>query len=105
MSKTIKTVVLVIILIIAALIIRINLTGEVVGVESEDKYSLEEISQHNTKQDCWMSSEGKVYDITLFLQVYPEDLSENCGKVVRLESFPADVKKILEEYEIGIIGG
>jgi cytochrome b involved in lipid metabolism len=27
-------------------------------------YTLDQVAQHKTKDDCWMSIEGKVYDVT-----------------------------------------
>ena len=78
------------------------LTGDITGeiVKNEEKYSLSEVEEHNNERDCWISFNDKVYDITLFLQVYPEDLSGKCGRVVSVDS---ELKKVLEEYQIGIV--
>jgi len=34
-------------------------------------YSVEEVSQHNTPNDCWIILDGKVYDVTRFLSEHP----------------------------------
>ncbi|KAG9151917.1 hypothetical protein Leryth_002191 [Lithospermum erythrorhizon] len=34
-------------------------------------YSMEEASQHNTKDDCWIVIHGKVYDVSSYLDEHP----------------------------------
>ncbi|MBA0556322.1 hypothetical protein Golob_026432 [Gossypium lobatum] len=34
-------------------------------------YTMEEASQHNTKDDCWVVIDGKVYDVTPYLDEHP----------------------------------
>ncbi|XP_022776717.1 cytochrome b5-like isoform X1 [Durio zibethinus] len=34
-------------------------------------YTMEEASQHNTKDDCWVVIDGKVYDVTSYLDEHP----------------------------------
>ncbi|XP_054808942.1 cytochrome b5 isoform X2 [Prosopis cineraria] len=34
-------------------------------------YTMQEASQHNTKGDCWVVIEGKVYDVTSYLDDHP----------------------------------
>ncbi|KAG6531228.1 hypothetical protein ZIOFF_005018 [Zingiber officinale] len=34
-------------------------------------YSAAEISLHTTKQSCWLSIGGKVYDVTTFMEEHP----------------------------------
>lgn len=34
-------------------------------------YSLQEASQHNTREDCWVVIHGKVYDVTKYLDEHP----------------------------------
>ena len=38
---------------------------------SDNFYTLEEISQHNTAESLWLVVEGKVYDVTTFLEKHP----------------------------------
>lgn len=39
--------------------------------ESVTLVSLTELSSHNTEKDCWMAINGKVYDVTKFLDEHP----------------------------------
>jgi len=95
------TIIAVIFGVVGVLIMARNFTGHILaGGESYDK---EEIAKHNSKQDCWISLDGKVYDITLFLQIYPEDLSGKCGKDVELKDFSSDVLEALKQYQIGFV--
>ncbi|KAL1556584.1 Cytochrome b5 isoform A, variant 2 [Salvia divinorum] len=34
-------------------------------------YTLEEASQHNTSEDCWITIDGKVYDVSSYLDEHP----------------------------------
>ncbi|XP_023911154.1 cytochrome b5 [Quercus suber] len=34
-------------------------------------YSMQEASEHNTKDDCWVVIDGKVYDVTTYLDEHP----------------------------------
>ncbi|XP_077210029.1 cytochrome b5 [Tasmannia lanceolata] len=34
-------------------------------------FSLQEASEHNTKEDCWVVIDGKVYDVTTYLDEHP----------------------------------
>ena len=67
--------------------------------EQEKKASMDDIKKHNSPENCWIVSENKVYDITLFLQIYPEDLSGKCGG--DLGSFKQEDVSLLEQYKIG----
>ncbi|MFZ5437984.1 MAG: cytochrome b5 domain-containing protein [Patescibacteria group bacterium] len=49
-----------------------------------NSFSLEEVAQHATAEDCWMAIEGRVYDVTLYIaeQVHPggKAMNKGCGK-------------------------
>ncbi|KAF2294954.1 hypothetical protein P3X46_017207 [Hevea brasiliensis] len=34
-------------------------------------YTMDEASQHNTKDDCWIVIDGKVYDVSSYLDEHP----------------------------------
>ncbi|KAK8522828.1 hypothetical protein V6N13_115774 [Hibiscus sabdariffa] len=34
-------------------------------------YTMQEASQHNTKDDCWVVIDGKVYDLSSYLDEHP----------------------------------
>jgi cytochrome b involved in lipid metabolism len=52
------------------------------GTATAQKYSMEEIAKHSTKEDCWMLIDGKVYDVTNNIGVHPGGAAilEGCGK-------------------------
>lgn len=45
-------------------------------------YSLDTVSMHNTKSDCWLLIQGEVYDVTKFVNSHPGGAAilEGCGK-------------------------
>lgn len=47
-------------------------------------YILDEIGQHNSKDNCWLAIEGKVYDVTSFVKggFHPgkEAILQGCGR-------------------------
>jgi len=34
-------------------------------------YTLQQVAEHNTDEDCWFAIHGKVYDVTKFLEDHP----------------------------------
>ena len=45
---------------------------------SNNKISLSELSKHNSREDCWVAYDGKVYDITSYLPRHPS----SAGKIL-----------------------
>jgi len=87
---------------IGIIIIERGLSGRAIEEKSDgNSYTKEEIAEHNNKQECWIYLENKVYDITLLLQIYPYDLSQECGKELKAGYFSEEDVKILDNYEIG----
>lgn len=45
-------------------------------------YTLEEVAQHSTKDDCWMAIHNKVYNVTDFISRHPggDAILQGCGK-------------------------
>ncbi len=51
------------------------------GVDKAGNYTLNQLAQHNTANDCWMAISGKVYDVTDFIAQHPggEAILLGCG--------------------------
>lgn len=50
--------------------------------EENDTFTLEEVSKHNSSDDCWMIFDDKVYEVTGFIPMHPggEAILQGCGK-------------------------
>lgn len=57
------------------------------------EYTLEEVSEHDCEEDCWIVVEGKVYDITTYLDFHPG------GKKFVLETAGTDATQKFIESE------
>jgi len=75
-------------------------------------YSIEEVKQHTTENDCWLVIHGKVYNVTKFLDEHPggyDIIVINTGKDAT-ESFEEighsnAAKELLDQYLIGSFAG
>lgn len=49
-----------------------------------EKYTLEEVARHGSKDDCWLAIDGKIYDVTEYIKggFHPgkEAILMGCGK-------------------------
>ncbi|KAL9188171.1 hypothetical protein ACHAXT_006549 [Thalassiosira profunda] len=71
------------------------------------KFSMEEVGQHNTEEDCWIAIDGKVYDLTDFAEEHPagpESIIELAGQD-GTEAFEAvHSAGILEDFDaVGVL--
>ncbi|KAG8371735.1 hypothetical protein BUALT_Bualt13G0119000 [Buddleja alternifolia] len=73
-------------------------------------FSLAEVSEHNTNKDCWLLIDGKVYDVTKFLEDHPggdEVLVTATGKDATDDfedvGHSTSAKAMLEEFYVGDI--
>ncbi|GAV59022.1 Cyt-b5 domain-containing protein [Cephalotus follicularis] len=41
------------------------------GVDDSKVFTLAQVSEHNNSKDCWLIINGKVYDVTKFLDDHP----------------------------------
>lgn len=73
-------------------------------------YKLEDVSRHNTHQDCWIVIGGKVYDVTKFLEDHPggdevlisatgKDATDDFEDVGHSDS----ARAMMDEYYVGDI--
>lgn len=79
----------------------------------ENTFSLEDVAQHNSAEDCWIVVHGKVYNVTtipchgggagpLLLESCGTDATELWDmKPVTDEPHSEDAQSILNEYYIG----
>jgi len=80
-------------------------------VKEGNKYTLNEVGLHNTRQDFWVALHGKVYNLTKFLDQHPGGdpitLAAGLDATILFETYhlrgvPAAV---IAPYEIGILVG
>lgn len=81
--------------------------------ESPNVYSLSDVSQHDSKNDCWIAIRGVVYEVTDFIRSHPggNAILEGCGTdaTTLYETRPmgsqtphsSSARSMLDEYEIG----
>ncbi|KAL9253094.1 Cytochrome b5 isoform A-like protein [Drosera capensis] len=71
-------------------------------------YSMKEVSEHNSKRDCWVVIDGKVYDVSTYLNEHPggdDVVLEVTGKD-SIEEFEdaghsEEARELLETFFIG----
>jgi len=80
---------------------------EIVKMQS---YTVKDVACHNKKTDCWIIYEGKVLDVTKFLDQHPggeEVLLDAAGRDATRDfkdvGHSDEAKKMMEGYQIGII--
>lgn len=72
----------------------------------ETEITLSELSNHNNESDCWMSIDGKVYDVTAYLKIHKSNkIKQGCGidasAMYRSERKHAGREALLETMRIG----
>jgi len=86
-------------------------------VTTDGSYTLEQITEHSTAEDCWFAIEGSVYDVTQFIadKKHPGGAAilEGCGKDATelFETRPmgsgtehsAAARELLQTFEIGTL--
>ncbi|KAL2635526.1 hypothetical protein R1flu_007005 [Riccia fluitans] len=70
------------------------------------KYTLQDVSKHNTPEDCWLVIWGKVYDVTSWVKVHPGGsliyVKAGQDSTQLFDSYhPLYVRKMLSQYCIG----
>lgn len=73
--------------------------------EAMPSFSQDEIAQHTKADDCWVSMQGKTYDVSLLIQTESRAnaLLNDCGKdaSATFGSFDQELKVKFLEQEIG----
>ncbi len=76
-------------------------------------YTLDDVSKHNSKENCWMAINGKVYNVTPFVANHPGGpiIATGCGKDASIlfnlrpntkkAPHPDQAKNTLEKLYIG----
>ncbi|KAL5559142.1 hypothetical protein UlMin_035353 [Ulmus minor] len=75
-------------------------------------FSLSQVAQHKSKNDCWFVINGRVLDITKFLEEHPggeEVLLESAGKDATKDfediGHSKAAKDLLLKYQVGVLQG
>ncbi|KAH3684998.1 hypothetical protein WICPIJ_004030 [Wickerhamomyces pijperi] len=73
-------------------------------------YTFEEVQKHNTKDDLWMIINGKVYDVTKYIDEHPggEEVLIDCGGVDATDPFDdighsEDAREALVDLLVGTV--
>ena len=76
-------------------------------------YSREEVSRHDRADDAWVIVDGRVYDVTLFLDTHPggigvteSHLGTDISDVIRSEDVHKHTRtafELMDKYRIGIL--
>lgn len=76
-------------------------------------FTAEQVAEHNTRDDLWIIYEGKVYDVTQYLDEHPggEEVILDCAGADSTDAFndighSEDAKEMLTNLYVGdLIGG
>ncbi len=91
-------------------------TSSTTTTSAESSYTLDEVAQHASADDCWMAIDGTVYDVTAFVQSgdHPGgmEIVDGCGRDASgmfarehrgNSSAPGQAQAMLPEYRIGTL--
>nr|AAF60299.1 cytochrome b5 DIF-F [Petunia x hybrida] len=81
-------------------------------MDKQRVFTLSQVAEHKSKQDCWIIINGRVVDVTKFLEEHPggeEVLIESAGKDATKEfqdiGHSKATKNLLFKYQIGYLQG
>ena len=73
---------------------------------------LQEVSKHNSPEDCWIIAKNKVYNATPFLKIHPggvQSILRRAGGVkdcsIDFDFHSSNGRKVWQQYQIGIVEG
>lgn len=74
-------------------------------------YTVEQVQAHNTPNDCWIIIDGKVFDVTAFLNEHPggkkvlaKKAGKDCSKVFKQFHNDSIMQRVGLPMQIGVIG-
>ncbi|PLW80953.1 cytochrome b5 [Kineobactrum sediminis] len=87
---------------------------EATAESDEAQYTLDDVAEHDSLDDCWMAIEGTVYDVTDYVPRHPAPdsvIKPWCGKEategMRTKGANRDHSsmawQMLEDYRIGVL--
>ncbi|CAM6025843.1 unnamed protein product [Sphagnum compactum] len=78
------------------------------ATSQEKLYTLADVAVHNTANDCWLTIDGKVYDVTKFLEEHPggdEVLLSATGKDATDDfedvGHSSSARNMMQDYYVG----
>ncbi|XP_057489900.1 cytochrome b5-like [Actinidia eriantha] len=81
-------------------------------MEKQRIFTLSQVAQHKSKEDCWFIINGRVLDVTKFLEEHPggeEVLLESAGKDATKDfddiGHSQAAKNLLVKYQVGFLQG
>jgi len=80
------------------------------SIDVDRPYTAEDVAKHDNANDCWVIIDGKVYDLTSYVEEHPGGVSAiarraggDCTKGFRGPQHPSRVFDIVEDYRIGVL--
>ncbi|GFY86018.1 hypothetical protein Acr_04g0007560 [Actinidia rufa] len=81
-------------------------------MEKQRIFTLSQVAQHKSKEDCWFIINGRVLDVTKFLEEHPggeEVLLDSAGKDATKDfndiGHSQASKNLLVKYQVGFLQG
>ncbi|KAE8658855.1 arginine N-methyltransferase 2-like [Hibiscus syriacus] len=75
-------------------------------------FSLSQVAQHKSKKDCWLVIDGRVLNLTKFLDEHPggEEVLTECAGKDATQAFndighSKSAQKLLLKYQVGVVQG
>ncbi len=86
-------------------------TGTKAGLlDSLPEYTLDEVSWHDSRDDCWIVLQDKIYNITSLLNGHPggydillEQAGRDCTLAFRSVNHSLDALEQVDEYLVGVL--
>ena len=82
------------------------------SVKEGTKLTWNEVKKHNKESDCWIVVDGKVFDVTKYLNKHPGGpaiLKRQAGRDASLHykaaNHPAYVLQEREDHQVGVVSG